>query len=172
MGLLQVGLPPFTTQKDMDASVAVPDACSANLFDSSFETGLLAATRFVMIGGTIELQDAACAPDRYAPFVTDRRRQLALASRQASDFSANDVLKHAFIVFRFSCQGKISRKTLALNGPVSGERISPFPNLVSGPAWLRPMPWRRGDGSARKSIEARGDGQSRRVMKPDIRQQL
>ena len=81
MGLLQVDLPPFTTQKDMDASVAVPDACTANLFDPSFETGLLAATGFVMIGGPIELQDAACAPDRYAPFVTDRRRQLALASR-------------------------------------------------------------------------------------------
>jgi hypothetical protein len=66
MGLLQVDLPPFTTQKDMDASVAVPDACSANLFDPSFETGLLAATGFVMIGRTIELQDAARAPDRYA----------------------------------------------------------------------------------------------------------
>src|SRR5271163_490235 len=31
MGLLQVDLPPFTTQKDMDASVAVSNACSANL---------------------------------------------------------------------------------------------------------------------------------------------
>ena len=40
----------------MDASVAVPDACRANLFDPSFETGLLAATRFVMIGGPIEFQ--------------------------------------------------------------------------------------------------------------------
>jgi hypothetical protein len=80
-GLLQVDLPTLTTQKNMDASVAVPDACSASLFDPSFETGLLAATGFVMIGGTIKLQDAACAPDRYAPFVTDRRRQLALASR-------------------------------------------------------------------------------------------
>src|SRR4029077_8848493 len=49
MGLLQVDLPPFTTQKDMDASVAVPDACSANLFDPGFETGLLAATGFVMM---------------------------------------------------------------------------------------------------------------------------
>jgi hypothetical protein len=59
---VKVDLPPFTTQKDMDASVAVSDACSANLFDPSFETGLLAATGFVMIGGTIELQEAACAP--------------------------------------------------------------------------------------------------------------
>ena len=35
-----------------------------------------------MIGGAIEFQDAACAPDRYAPFVTDRRRQLAQAAAQ------------------------------------------------------------------------------------------
>jgi hypothetical protein len=68
----------------MDASVVVPDAGCANLFDPSFETGLLAATGFVMIDGTIELQDAARAPDRYAPFVTDRRRRLSLASRPQS----------------------------------------------------------------------------------------
>jgi len=36
-----------------------------------------------------------------------------------------------------------------------------FPNLVSGPAWLRPMPWRRWGGSARKSIVARGDDDDR-----------
>jgi hypothetical protein len=64
----------------MDAPVAVPNACGANLLNPGFETGLLAATGFVMIGGTIKFQNAAGAPDRYAPFVTDRRRQLALTS--------------------------------------------------------------------------------------------
>ena len=74
MGLLQVDLPPFTTQKDMDASVAVQDACRANLFDPSFETDLLAATGFVMIGGPIEFQDAARPPDRDAPIIANRSR--------------------------------------------------------------------------------------------------
>ena len=68
----------------MDASVAVPDACRANLFDPSFETDLLAATGFVMIGGPIEFQDAARPPDRDAPIIANRRRQLALASRPYS----------------------------------------------------------------------------------------
>src|ERR1700746_3104620 len=32
-----------------------------------------------------------------------------------------------------------------------------FPNLLCGPAWLRPMSWRRCGGSERKPIEARGE---------------
>ena len=44
MGLLQVDLPAFATQKDMDAPVPVADARLANLFDPSFQAGLLAAT--------------------------------------------------------------------------------------------------------------------------------
>ena len=68
-------------RRNVDASVAVPDACPTNLLNPSFGAGLLAAARFVVIGGPIEFQDAARPPDRYAPFVTDRRRQLALTSR-------------------------------------------------------------------------------------------
>ena len=84
MGLLQVDLPSLATQKDMDAPVAVPDARLANLLDPGFKAGLLAATRFVMIGGPIEFQDAARPSDRDAPFIANRRRQLALASRPYS----------------------------------------------------------------------------------------
>ena len=84
MSSLQVDLPAFATHEDMDAPVSVADARLANLLDASFNAGLLAATRFVMIGGPIEFQDAARPPDRYAPFITNRRRQLALASRPYS----------------------------------------------------------------------------------------
>ena len=84
MGLLQIDLPSLTAQKDMNAPVAIADPRGANLLDPSFKAGLLTATGFVMKGRAIELQNAACAPDRYAPFVTDRRRQLALASRPYS----------------------------------------------------------------------------------------
>jgi hypothetical protein len=58
----------------MDAPVAIADPCGANLLDPSFKAGLLTATGFVMKGRAIEFQNATCAPDRYAPFVTDRRR--------------------------------------------------------------------------------------------------
>ena len=84
MGLLQIELPSLATQKNMDAPVAIADPRGANLVDPSFKAGLLTATGFVMKGRAIEFQNAACAPDRYAPFVTDRRRQLALASRPYS----------------------------------------------------------------------------------------
>jgi hypothetical protein len=84
MGLLQIDLPSLAPQKNMDAPIAVADPRGANLLDPGFKTGLLAATGFVMIAGPIEFQDAACSPDRYAPFATDRRRQLALASRPYS----------------------------------------------------------------------------------------
>ena len=40
------------------------DPRGANLLDPSFQAGLHAATRFVMIGGPIEFQDAARPPDR------------------------------------------------------------------------------------------------------------
>ena len=84
MSFLQVDLPAFATQEDMDAPVAVADARLANLLDAGFNAGLLATTRFVMVGRTIEFQDAARPPDRHAPFITNRRRQLALASRPYS----------------------------------------------------------------------------------------
>jgi hypothetical protein len=84
MGSLQVDLPPFATQEDMDAPVSVADARLANLLDAGFNAGLLATTRFVMIGRTIEFEDAARPPDRDAPIIANRRRQLALASRPYS----------------------------------------------------------------------------------------
>src|SRR5580692_406977 len=84
MGLLQVDLPSLATQKNMDAPVAIADPRGANLLNPSFQAGLLTATGFVMKGRAIEFQNAACAPDRYTPFVTNRRHQLALASRPYS----------------------------------------------------------------------------------------
>jgi len=63
MSSLQVDLPAFATQEDMDAPVPVADARLANLLDPSFQAGLLAATRFVMIGGPVEFEDAARPPD-------------------------------------------------------------------------------------------------------------
>ena len=81
MGLLHVDLPPLATQKNVDAPVAVTDARLTNLPDAGFDAGLLAAAGFVMVRGPVELQDAARAPDRYAPLIANRRRQLALARR-------------------------------------------------------------------------------------------
>src|SRR5579863_9167472 len=70
MDLLQIDLPSLAAQKDMDAPVAVADPRGANLLDPSFQAGLLAAARFVVIGGTIEFQAAARPPDRDAPTVS------------------------------------------------------------------------------------------------------
>jgi hypothetical protein len=81
MGLLHVDLPSLAAQKHVDAPVAVAHARLADLFDAGFDAGLLAAAGFVMIGRTIEFEDAARAPDRNAPFIANRRRQLALAGR-------------------------------------------------------------------------------------------
>jgi len=68
----------------MDPPVPVADARLANRLDAGFNAGLLATTGFVMVGRTIEFQDAARPPDRHAPFITNRPRQLALASRPYS----------------------------------------------------------------------------------------
>jgi hypothetical protein len=81
MSSLQVDLPAFATQEDMDPPVPVADARLANLLDAGFNAGLLATTGFVMVGRTIKFEDAARPPDRHAPFIANRRRQLALASR-------------------------------------------------------------------------------------------
>ena len=51
---------------------------------AGFNAGLLATTGFVMVGRTIKFEDAARPPDRHAPFITNRRRKLALASRPYS----------------------------------------------------------------------------------------
>jgi hypothetical protein len=67
MGLLQIDLPSLAAQKDMDPPVAVTDPRGANLVDPCFQAGLLAAARFVVIGGPIEFQHAARPPDRHAP---------------------------------------------------------------------------------------------------------
>jgi hypothetical protein len=84
MSSLQVDLPAFATQEDMDAPVAIADARLADLFDAGFKAGLLAAARFVVMGGPIEFQNGARPPDRDAPIIANRRRQLALASRPYS----------------------------------------------------------------------------------------
>jgi hypothetical protein len=84
MGFLQVDLPALAAQKNMDAPVAIPNARLADLFDADFKAGLLAAARFVVIGGPIEFQNGARPPDRDAPIIANRRRQLALASRPYS----------------------------------------------------------------------------------------
>ena len=84
MRLLHVDLPALAAQKNMDAPVAIPNARVADLFDADFKAGLLAAARFVVIGGPIEFQNGARPPDRDAPIIANRRRQLALASRPYS----------------------------------------------------------------------------------------
>jgi hypothetical protein len=79
-----VDFPAFATQEDMDSPVPVADVRLANLFDAGFQAGLLATTGFVMVGGPIEFEDAARPPDRDAPIIANRSRQLALASRPYS----------------------------------------------------------------------------------------
>ena len=68
----------------MDTPVSVTDARGADLLDPGFEAGLLAATGFVMKGRAIKFEKAARPSDRYIPFTTNRRRQLALTSRPQS----------------------------------------------------------------------------------------
>jgi hypothetical protein len=68
MSSLQVDLPAFATQEDVDAPVPIANARLANLLDAGFNAGLLATTGFVMVGRTIEFEDAARPPDRHAPF--------------------------------------------------------------------------------------------------------
>jgi hypothetical protein len=75
------------------------DARLADLFDAGFKAGLLAAARFVVIGGPIEFQinmktthrvytslglQLRNKTDRVAPIIANRRRQLALANRPYS----------------------------------------------------------------------------------------
>jgi transposase-like protein len=68
----------------MNAPVAIADPRGANLLNPSFKAGVLATTGFVMVGRTIEFEDAARPPNRDAPIIANRRRQLALASRPYS----------------------------------------------------------------------------------------
>ena len=84
VGLLDVDVPALATQQDVNAPIPVAHARGADLLDPGFEAGLIGAAGFAMVGGPIELQDAARAPDRYVPLPADPCRQLALPIRPYS----------------------------------------------------------------------------------------
>jgi hypothetical protein len=65
----------------MDAAIAVSHPRCADVFDLGFDGGLIVPTRLVVVGGRIDFQNTACAPDRDVPVTTHRVDQLALASR-------------------------------------------------------------------------------------------
>src|SRR3954451_11026956 len=68
----------------MHATIAIAHARCADLLDASLETGLIGATRSVMVGGVTELEHTACASDRDIPLTANRTHQLALATRPQS----------------------------------------------------------------------------------------
>ena len=69
---------------DLDAAVAIPRAGRTNLLDPGCDPGLIVPTRPVVVGGSVDLENPARAPDRDAPLTTNRVDQLALASRPQS----------------------------------------------------------------------------------------
>jgi hypothetical protein len=58
----------------------------ADLLDASFEAGLIGATGFVMVGGSIDFQSRAGSPDRNISLVTNRVDQLALPNQLSAVF--------------------------------------------------------------------------------------
>ena len=81
MRLLDVDIPALTLKHNMHAATAIPHTGCADFLDASFKTGLIGATRFVVICRSIDLQDAAGPSNRSIPFLTNRIDQLALPSR-------------------------------------------------------------------------------------------
>jgi hypothetical protein len=104
--------------KEHDAPVAIPNAGLADFFDADFKAGLLAAARFVVIGGPIEFQNGARHPDRDTPIIADPRRQLAHTSRPYSFRRSRPEASHdpgdrsatIFFSFAFSSSGCFSRR--------------------------------------------------------------
>src|SRR6187401_1577310 len=58
----------------MHTTIAVAHARRADLLDVSLQTGLIGATRSVMVSGAIELEHTACASDRDIPLTSLRLR--------------------------------------------------------------------------------------------------
>ncbi len=78
---LDVDIPALTLKHNMHTAIGIPHTGCADLFDASFKTGLIGATRFVVICGSIDFKDAAGPSNRNIPFLTNRIDQLTLQSR-------------------------------------------------------------------------------------------
>ena len=74
----------LAAQQHMNPAVAVAHARLADLSDPKFKGGLSGASRFVVVGGRINQEDAARAPDRNTPVATHLVDQLALPDRLQS----------------------------------------------------------------------------------------
>jgi hypothetical protein len=66
---------------DMHTAITIPDTGRADLLDPGFDPGLIVPTGFVVVGGRVDFENPAGAPDRYVPITTNRIDQLALATR-------------------------------------------------------------------------------------------
>ncbi len=81
MRLLDVDIPALALEHNMHTAIAIPHTGYTDLLDASFKAGLIDATRFVVICGSIDFQDAEGPWNRNIPFLTNRIEQLALPSR-------------------------------------------------------------------------------------------
>ena len=79
-----IDAPALAPKQDVNTSIAVAHAGLADLLDSLFEAGLSGASRFIVIGGCVDLKNPAGTPDGNIPFTTDRVDQLALPDRPHS----------------------------------------------------------------------------------------
>jgi hypothetical protein len=132
MRLLVVDLPADTAQQHMHAAIAVTHARRANLLNPSFKAGLIGATGFVMVARGVEFQKPTGSPDRHVPLHC-KPRSPACTCDQASELSANDILKH------FTVKGQVNRgrgtgyeRTQSVEG---AQRSGPPPSR-SLMAWL------------------------------------
>ena len=82
--LLLIDAPALAPQQDVNTSIAVAHASLADVLDALLEAGLSGASRFIVIGGCVDLKNPAGTPDGNIPFTTDRVDQLALPDRPHS----------------------------------------------------------------------------------------
>jgi hypothetical protein len=66
---------------NIHTAIAIPHKVCADLLDATFKSGLIGATGFVVICGSVDFQDAAGRSNQKIPFLTNRIDQLALPSR-------------------------------------------------------------------------------------------
>jgi hypothetical protein len=76
-----VDQPTFVSQKHVRAAVAVAHAVAHIIFDAQFQIRLSGATRFVVIGRSLDQKHRAGPPDRNIPLAPHHVDQLALPER-------------------------------------------------------------------------------------------
>src|SRR6476469_6988851 len=75
--LFLIDAPALAAEQDVNTSIAVAHAGLADVLDALFEAGLSGASRFIVIGGCVDLKNPAGTPDGNIPFTTNHVDQLA-----------------------------------------------------------------------------------------------